>query len=278
MNDAGQWSAAAEAFSRFCETVSALRHPQTGCPWDLQQDHRSLRRYMIEEAYEAAEVMSGEDHQKLRGELGDVLLQVVLNSQIAMQNGEFNVIDVINEIDAKMRRRHPHVFGDHAVRGTADVRANWEKIKAAEKAAEQPKHVGVFSNIGHRQSPLLRAFEIGKIAKKIDFDWGCPGDVLKQLQSEVQELSDAMSDGGEQSTESVQSELADTFFSLVQLCRHLELDPETVALDGCLKFEKRFAALEALARQQGVEVSRAGNQKLEELWVAAKAADKSKKP
>ena len=140
MSVVANWSTTQKAFSQLCETIAALRHPVTGCPWDLEQTHATLRRYMIEEAYEAAEVMEPEDSAKLKDELGDVLLQVMLNSQLAMDAGTFTLQEVIEGLDAKMRRRHPHVFGENGnpkallSRDRSQIKAKWQEVKAQENS------------------------------------------------------------------------------------------------------------------------------------------------
>lgn len=281
MTSIHKWSDAADAFTKFCETIAALRHPVTGCPWDLEQTHASLRRYMIEEAYEAAEVMDPTDPIKLCEELGDVLLQVVLNSQLATDEKTFNIKDVIEGIDAKMRRRHPHVFAqadekEKYSRESGNIRAKWEEVKQSEnskKGSINPN--GVFSHLkpGSVAPASQLAVAIGKAAKKISFDWANANDVFRQFESEVHELKHEVTMDSEKSK--IYEELGDVFFSLSQLCRHLEIDPEICASDGNRKFLRRFASLENVAQAEGVDVKTAGVEKLEELWLKAKALEKN---
>jgi MazG family protein len=253
-------------FERFCATIAALRHPVTGCPWDLEQTHLSLRRYLIEEAYEAAEAMGEGDTREICDELGDVLLQVVLNAQIAKDARTFTIDDVVNAIDAKMRRRHPHVFGDGS-------KVSWESIKADEKAAAGKKPAtGHFADAAKKHPAAAQSVAIGKLAKKIRFDWDEPKEVFDQLASEVEELRAEFA-AGKLDRARVSEELGDVYFSLAQLCRHLDLDPETVALDGNRKFLKRFAVLEGLAEKRGVAVAGAAREVLEGLWKDAKKTE-----
>ena len=230
------WNAAKQSFEEFCKTIAALRHPVTGCPWDLEQTHASLRRYMIEEAYEAAEVMDPADPKKLCEELGDVLLQVVLNSQLAKDEGTFTVGDVIQGINQKMRRRHPHVFGDknndssHHSRETSAIRAKWEEVKATEAQANGEaarSKSGVFGHLkpGSLTPASQLAVAIGKTAKKIAFDWDSCKAVFEQFQSEVSELKHEIDSGGDKAK--IYEEMGDVMFSLSQLCRHLDIDPIT---------------------------------------------------
>lgn len=280
------WKNSAEAFEAFCKTIAALRDPATGCPWDLAQSHSSLRRYMIEEAYEAAEVMEPTNPKKLCEELGDVLLQVVLNSQLAKDEGTFTVKDVIESIDKKMRRRHPHVFGDMTGDGSqhsrehSAIRAKWEEVKALENIDNQgtpPVNSGVFDHIkpGLVSPSSQLAVAIGKTAKKIAFDWDSAASVFKQFESEVQELKHEIESSSDRSK--IYEEMGDVMFSLSQVCRHLDIDPEICAMDGNRKFLKRFRNLEQIAKAENIDVKTAGTEKLEALWVKAKAFEGTRK-
>lgn len=266
--------AAPGAFSAFVATIAALRHPEYGCPWDLEQTHLSLRRYMLEEAYEAFAAMSGDNDAELCEELGDVLLQVVLNAQLAQDRGAFAIKDVIASIDAKMRRRHPHVFGakggGHPSPTSKDqVRSNWEQIKAQEKA-KRPKNDGLFAEVESIHPATRQALAIGKLASKIGFDWSSPLQVLAQVRSELDEL-EAELKHQVPSTPRVAEELSDVYFSMAQLARHLKLDVETVSLDGNNKFLRRFREMEALAAASRQDISRLDQAALEELWRQAKS-------
>lgn len=264
------------AFADLAATVAALRDPQCGCPWDLKQDHASLRRYMIEEAYEAAEAMAAGDDDAMREELGDVLLQVVLNAQIAHDRGAFAIADVARGIDAKMRRRHPHVFGTQAEKqalSSEQVRANWDIIKSGEKAShgEAPRK-GLFAGVEGVGPAAIQAHKIGKLAARIRFDWDAPAEVLAQVRSEVDEVADALRQGAASGV--IAEEIGDVYFSLAQLCRHVGVDPEVVALDANRKFLRRFAALEDLAAQRGQDVAKASREDLEGLWRDVKTLER----
>lgn len=265
--------AAQAAFANFIRTIAAIRHPETGCPWDLQQDHASLRRYMIEEAYEASEAMASGDPRAICDELGDVLLQVVLNAQIALDNKQFSIADVAQAIDDKMRRRHPHVFGTEAER--AKRTADWNAIKTAEKkaAGKDPDAGGVFSEAHTKHPASLQALAIGKIASKIKFDWDTPQEVFAQVRSEIDELEKEFA-RKERDDAKMAEEIGDVYFSLAQLCRHLALDPETVAVDANRKFLRRFAALEGLAAKRGIDVRKASRDELEDLWKGVKREER----
>lgn len=282
---AKNWETTEIAFSQLCQTIASLRHPVTGCPWDLEQTHATLRRYMLEEAYEAAEVMDPADPALLKDELGDVLLQVVLNAQLAADAGTFTIQDVIEGLDAKMRRRHPHVFGvdgnpnDLHSRDRGKIKEMWQEVKAKENPAKNKTAGGAFSQLkaGTVTPALNLTVAIGKIARKIAFDWNTPLEVFDQLQSEVKELQhELVANKGavNDNKNKIAEELSDVFFSLGQLCRHLDIDPEVCAMDGNKKFLKRFQSLETIARSEGVDVSTAGTPKLEDLWKRAKDLEK----
>ncbi len=260
---------AARLFKEFVKTVAQLRHPVRGCPWDLEQTHLSLRRYMIEEAYEAAEHMTGSAQSaELIEELGDVLLQVVLNSQLTVEAGSGDIIEVVRSIRDKMIRRHPHVFAPtEKPLKSADVVDQWAVIKQQEK----PKATSVFAKARKVTPALTQAFEIGKQAHKIAFDWQKPTEVLDQFKSELAELEHEIH---AQDEPKIAEELSDCFFSLAQLSRHLGYEPEDIAHRGNLKFLKRFDKVEALAKAEGLDVTTAGTAKLEELWLKAKQAMK----
>jgi MazG family protein len=271
--------AAAKIFSEFVTTISWLRDKIQGCPWDLEQDHKSLRRYMVEEAYEAAEAMSSDDYKEICDELGDVLLQVVLNAQIAKDDGHFTIVDVIDAINKKMLRRHPHVFAPNKDEITSEeVRKNWDKIKASEKSAQsaEKEAPGFFAGAAKKHPSTIQAFHIGKNAAKINFDWDNPVQVFDQLKSEVSELEFEVKQSPSDLYKITQ-EIGDVYFSLAQLCRHLNLDPETVAMDGNRKFLNRFRNLEAIAGREGKDVKCISRDELEQFWLKAKAAEKKLK-
>lgn len=273
-----------QAFGELCETIAALRDPKTGCPWDLEQTHESLRKYMIEEAYEASDVMAPVNYTKLKEELGDVLLQVVLNAQLAKDSDKFSILDVVRNLDSKMRRRHPHVFGEEGQpevktsRDKSDIKIKWEEVKAREKlnSPASDNEAGVFSSLkSGKLNPSSRlAVEIGKLAKKINFDWKDPLEVFSQLESEVLELKEEIHK--KSSKDRIAAEMGDLIFCISQLCRHLDLDPEICGIDGNKKFLRRFEALEKLAHSKKINVHSAGTEQLENLWKEAKALEKSK--
>lgn len=258
---------AQKKFADLCVTIAWLRDPKSGCPWDLKQSYKTLRRYMIEEAYEAAEAMAAGDAAELCGELGDVLLQVVLNSQIAKDKKHFDISDVIDAINTKMRRRHPHVFA-----GADSV--NWNAIKAdeAREKGKKPKKKGVFADAEKKHPATAQAFKIGKLAADVKFDWDNAKQVLAQVRDEVEEMTVEL-ERKRVNHAKVAEEIGDVYFSLAQLCRHLELDPETVSVDANRKFLRRFSALEKLAAKDELDVKDATRDQLEALWKRVKAKE-----
>lgn len=258
---------AGNAFKSLCNTIAHLRDKDHGCPWDLEQDHRTLRTYMLEEAYEAVEALGKGSSREICDELGDVLLQVILNAQIAWDDKGFNITDVIKNIDAKMQRRHPHVFDAQAKKSTSvkDIRRNWQQIK--EQEAGQPKSTGVFQakKIEKVHPATIQALKIGKIASQVNFDWEQPEEVYEVLRSEFSELKVEWQKE-KQDKNRIADELGDIYFSLAQFCRHIGMDPEIIAQNGNNKFLQRFRKLEERAHQQGINIKTADKQTLSQLW------------
>ncbi len=260
-------AAAGQIFADFVKTVATLRHPVHGCPWDLEQDHRSLRRYMLEEAYEAAEAMLGTDEGHLLEELGDVLLQVVLNAQLAKDQNKGDINHVVQSIQSKMIRRHPHVFGELAGQGLgqAEIKSNWDAIKAQEKA-NKPQEA-YFADCAKVVPALTQAYKIGKKAHKIQFDWDTVQGVLDHCKSELSELEQEIPGGD---SERLYDEMGDVFFCLAQVSRHLGVDPEVAAQQGNLKFLRRFALMESIGLERGLDVKTMSRDDQEALWKEVK--------
>ncbi|MCB9229444.1 MAG: nucleoside triphosphate pyrophosphohydrolase [Deltaproteobacteria bacterium] len=269
-------------FTTLCKTIATLRDPVHGCPWDLEQTHKSLIPYMIEEAYEAAKALEDGDSRSIADELGDVLLQVLLNAQIASDHQEFSINDIIQNLHEKMIRRHPHIFSasseEHPLT-SEDVRRNWQKIKEQEKkestgSVAKTLKKGYFDKkeVGKIFPSTTQARKIGELAKQISFDWSQPQEVFAGLLSEVDELKHEW-EKEQTSPDKIKDEIGDLYFSLAQLCRHLKLDPEAIASHGNHKFLKRFRKLEELAGRAELSIPGASQQQLEELWNAAKHSE-----
>lgn len=252
-------------FSSLLKVVEFLRGPD-GCPWDKEQTHQTLTRYAIEEAFELAEAMDAGDRGEIRDELGDLLLQVILNAEIARQEGEFDIFDVIENLNAKMIRRHPHVFGDVKVSGSSDVLKNWAEIKAEEKGHSTEKPLSFDIPLG--LPALIRAQKIGEKTGKVDFDWSSPKECWAKVREETAELEEAISLN---EREAMEDELGDLLFSLAQLARHLRLDSEQ-ALRRCnRRFEERFTRMQERVLADGLKWSELSSDERERYWKAAKA-------
>ena len=253
-------------FQALVEVVKALRGPD-GCPWDKEQTPKSLTQYAIEEAHELAEAIENDHSQEeICEELGDVLLQVVLHAEIARQEDRFNITDVIEAIGSKMVRRHPHVFSNVEVSGSKEVLANWDEIKKKEKA-EKMKTEGFNFNLPINLPALQKANKIGEKTKRHNFDWPDIDGVFAKVEEEIGEFKEAYS---RKSKTEMESELGDVFFSLAQVARHLDIDPEQALRGTNDRFEKRFAKMYALADEKNLALKDMSTDELEKLWQKAK--------
>jgi tetrapyrrole methylase family protein/MazG family protein len=247
----------------FQETVARLRAPD-GCPWDREQTHQTLRSNLLEESYEVLAALDAEDDDKLCEELGDLLMQIAIHVQIATEGGVFQFADVIGRIDAKLKRRHPHVFGDVQVSDTADVLHNWEAIKAGEREAEGNAQGSRLEGVPAVLPALARAQALGDRAARGGFDWPDVDGVLDKLGEEVGELR-AVED-----SEARSRELGDLLFSLVNLARWLDVDAESALRSTCNRFTRRYAEMEQRARAQGKELSALSLAEQDRLWEEVK--------
>jgi len=245
--------------------MARLRAPG-GCPWDRKQTHRSLLPYLIEEAYEVKDAALSRKPERLKEELGDLLLQIVFHAQIASEHGRFDIDDVADQISGKLIRRHPHVFGEKPGGLNAEqVLNNWERIKLEEK----PRGTrSVLDGIPRSMPALLRAYRVQEKVAQFGFDWHRAEEVEEKLQEEVREFHAALERGDRRG---VQEELGDLLFTLVNLARHLKIDPET-ALNGTnRKFARRFAAMERSLRQAGIDPADADLDTMETHWQRVKS-------
>jgi tetrapyrrole methylase family protein/MazG family protein len=256
--------------------VARLRAPD-GCPWDREQTHQSLRRFVLEEAYEVDEVLdewdgSLEVAEKLTEELGDLLLQVYLQAEIADQEDLFHVGDVYQAVTEKLIRRHPHVFGDMQVRDSDHVLRNWEEIKRAERTArgEEPATESVLRGVPRSAPALYQAYELGHKAAKAGFDWPSTEGVLAKIAEEARELVEATAAG---SKDEAEAELGDLLFVLARLADHLGLRPEDALHAANTRFKRRFAAMEERARREGRGLEALSLDEWLALWDEAKAGD-----
>jgi len=250
----------------FQETVAHLRAPD-GCPWDRQQTHQSLRPYLLEEAHEVLSALDADAPDRLAEELGDLLLQIVLHTQIAAETGEFRMADVIRYVDAKIRRRHPHVFGEVVVSGVEEVLDNWDAIKRAERRAkegESPVEESALDGVPVTLPALARAQAISQKAVRVGFEWPDVNGVLDKLAEEAREVAAA------QTPEEREAEIGDLLFVMVNLARWLGVDAESALRTTNERFIHRFRALERLARERGLKLTDLDIHALDLLWEEAK--------
>ena len=250
---------------KLLEIMAGLRNAETGCPWDVAQDFSTIAPYTIEEAYEVADAIARGDHDDLRDELGDLLLQVVFHARMAEEAEMFDVDDVAGGISEKLIRRHPHVFGNDDERAAGKVDGSWEAIKAAERADHVDE--SALAGIALALPALKRAQKLGKRAANVGFDWDDRRGVRDKLLEELDELEDAV---GERDTNQIEEEFGDLLFSLVNLARHLDIDPEHALSKANHKFERRFREMEHEIRGSGRTPRDMNLAELEQEWRAAK--------
>ncbi|MGL4441591.1 MAG: nucleoside triphosphate pyrophosphohydrolase [Bosea sp. (in: a-proteobacteria)] len=260
--------------------MATLRTPVTGCAWDLEQSFETIAPYTIEEAYEVADAIQRGDIFDLRDELGDLLLQVVFQARIAEEAGHFAFADVIEAINTKMIRRHPHVFGERKNWTPAEVKASWQRIKAEEKserAAERlaagnpPEHHGLLADISPAMPPLARAVKLQAKAGTVGFDWNDPKAVLAKMREEIDEIEAAL-DVGEKAA--VQDEIGDMLFAIANLARHMNIDPDAALSGTNAKFMRRFAFIEQSLFAKGRTLAQSSLDEMDALWNEAKRKEK----
>jgi len=258
---------------RLVEIMRALRDPESGCPWDIEQNFSTIAPYTIEEAYEVAEAIHHGDMAALKDELGDLLLQVVYHAQMAAEQGAFDFGDVVCAITEKMIRRHPHVFGDEEAREAGMVMGMWERIKADERKERGKSPESAVEGVPSALPALTRALKLQKKAARVGFDWDKPRPVLAKLREEIDEIEVELD--REAGREAVGEELGDLLFAVANLARHLSVDPEAALRAGNAKFERRFKAMEARLALSGRTPEACSLDELEVEWQAAKAAEKA---
>jgi len=255
---------------RLLEIMRRLRDPETGCPWDIEQDFASIAPYTIEEAYEVADAIERQAWGELKGELGDLLLQSVYHTQMAEEAGMFSFDDVANAISDKMVARHPHVFGDESRDKSAEQQVlDWEQIKAAERAGK--KETGVLAGVAKGLPALTRAIKLQNRAARVGFDWPTTDEVLDKIVEEAQELREV------QDADERFEEFGDLLFAMVNLGRHMGLDPEAALRAANAKFTRRFESIEAALAAQGKTPADSDLAEMDALWDAAKAVEKAQK-
>ncbi|MEN8935127.1 MAG: nucleoside triphosphate pyrophosphohydrolase [Planktotalea arctica] len=257
---------------RLLAIMRALRDPETGCPWDIEQDFASIAPYTIEEAYEVADAIERENWEELRGELGDLLFQSVFHAQMASERGLFDFDDVANTMSDKMLARHPHVFGDQSNAKSAEQQTiDWEVIKAAERAGKAQG--GTLDGVAVGLPALLRAKKLQKRAARVGFDWPSTDQVLDKIVEEAGELVEARD---ELSQAEVEEEFGDLLFVMVNLGRHLGIESETALRAANAKFTRRFESIEAALAARGKTPEQSDLEEMDALWDAAKLQEKQR--
>jgi ATP diphosphatase len=251
--------------------MARLRDPDNGCPWDREQTYSTIVPHTIEEAYEVADAIAREDWPELQAELGDLLFQVVFYAQIAREEGRFDFNDVASSIVEKMIRRHPHVFADERYATAAEQTAAWERIKAAEKPAQQM--AGVLEGIPLALPALTRAVKLQNKAARVGFDWGAVEPVLAKIEEEIAEIRHEMVSNAP--PERLADELGDVLFACANLARHLQIDPEAAVRGTNAKFERRFRRIEAWLAEEGRTPTQSTLAEMDALWEQAKLEEKT---
>lgn len=251
------------SIKRLVEIMEKLLGDQ-GCPWDREQTHESLKRYLIEETYEVVEAIDENDKSSLQEELGDVLLQIVFHSQLAKQNGDFDFNDVIDGVADKMVRRHPHVFGDIDVKDSAEVSVNWERIKSSEKKV---RYESILDKVPKNLPSLHQALKIQEKASGVGFDWPEIDGAFEKYEEENREFKEALNKGN---IKDVYEEYGDMLFSLVNIGRFLNINPEESLFHTINKFRSRFAYIEKEMGAKGEKLDGKSIFLMEKLWKEAK--------
>ena len=245
-------------FDDLCRIIERLRG-KGGCPWDAEQTHESIKKCMVEEAYEAVEAIESGDMSKVYDELGDLLLQVVMHAQIAKESGEFDMDDITNAVCTKMIRRHPHVFGDTKVKDSDEVLDNWEEIKKAEKG--ESKASESLESVAHSLPALMRAQKVQKRAAKVGFDWADVSGAIDKVKEETAELEEAVKNGT-----NTEEELGDLLFSVVNVARFVKADSEEALTQSTRKFISRFAKMEDVVLKSGKRLEDLSLDEMDGIW------------
>ncbi len=255
-------------FTRLMEIMRRLRAPG-GCPWDAEQTHESLKRYLLEETYEVMEAIDAGSPSMLKEELGDLLLQPIFHAAIAEDRGEFNMAEVLEAINEKLIRRHPHVFGNQVIRSSEEQITNWELIKKAEKGEERKS---ALSGVPPHLPALMKAHKITEKAARVGFDWEHTDQVFAKVLEELHEFEETMAAGDQ---ERMEAELGDLLFAIVNLGRFLAINPEEALRKTITRFSKRFSHVEETLHSQGSAMKDATLAEMDSLWEEAKKLERA---
>ena len=252
--------------------MAALRTPDTGCPWDLDQNSATIEPYTIEEAYEVADMIATGDMDGLKSELGDLLFQVLFHARMAQEAGLFDLHDVAAGLVDKMARRHPHVFGAAGPRTAGAQTENWEELKAQERAEKLKSDPSLLADVPLALPALMRAEKLTKRAARVGFDWESPDQVLVKLDEETGEVREAIASGNR---DAIEDEIGDMLFVVANLARKAGVDPEAALRRGNAKFERRFRWIEQALAANGLTPEASNLDEMERLWLAAKRAERA---
>lgn len=253
-----------ENFEKLVDIMSRLRS-EDGCPWDREQTHQTLKKYLIEESYEVIDAIDSNDMDELRGELGDLMLQVLFHAQIAKENGLFDINDVLEGINSKLLRRHPHVFGEAEVASAEEVLHRWEEIKRGEKGYED--RTSVLDGVPNTLPALSRAMEISKRAAKTGFEWPNIEAVMEKVEEEIAELKEELAEDDKQRTA---DEIGDLLFTIVNVARWKGIDPEDALRRMTKRFAERFRKIEKSASDSGRPLKEMSIHEMDDIWEKAK--------
>lgn len=259
-----------DRFARLMDLMHRLRSPG-GCPWDAEQTHASLKRYLLEEAYEVIEAIDREDPELLKEELGDLMLQPVFHTAIAEEQGQFTMDEVLDTICNKLVRRHPHVFGTQVVKTADEQVENWERIKKAEKGEERKS---ALAGIPPHLPALMKAQKITEKAARVGFDWEHVDQVFAKVLEELKEFEETI---GSDNQERMEAELGDLLFAIVNLGRFLALDPEEALRKTIERFTRRFSHIEETLHARGTSLQEATLEEMDRLWEEAKQQEKAER-
>lgn len=250
-------------FNKLVKILKQLRNPINGCPWDRKQTEHSLREYVLEEAHELVEAIEIDSVEKQKEELGDLLLQIILLSQIHREKNHFTIKDVLGTINQKLIHRHPHIFGDTTVQTAEEVRQNWEKIKKKEKEKKS-----ILSDYPAAMPALAHAKRLGEQASSVGFDWDNPLGALEKVEEEAAELKKALRAGQQ---EKVEEEIGDLLFAVANAARLAHINPEFALKSSNKKFVIRFRYIEEQLRKQGKDINETSMEEMEKLWEESKS-------
>jgi len=249
--------------------MDTLRDPDRGCPWDRVQTNATILPHTLEEVYELAEAIGNANSSAIKDELGDLLFQIVFYSKLASEAGQFNFTDVVSNISEKLKRRHPHVFGENKLHTPGQVSLSWEKIKAAERQSAGQVKQGLLDNISNALPALITAAKLQNKAATVGFDWDHVDPVIDKIREELAEICEALDEGADK--DKLSEEIGDLLFACVNLARHTEVNAETALMSANRKFRERFAYIESQLALQGKTTEQASLDEMEALWQKAKS-------